>query len=112
MVVDGQEFEISRHTEPERFWTMGTDAETLFRARKMGVFSRKFEISGVGGDAVLKGVSALGRTMVVKGPQIDCAISTEFCWSRRIAVRGIWEDFRFVAFAFWLSYQTRISRWG
>ena len=106
LVIDGQHHTISKHGMLSGKWTFDSRMNHLFTAQKSNPFTRTFEISGSSGPAILSASSAFGRTMTIAGHGIDCTISPAHLLTRRASITGHYDDFRRVAFAFWLTALT------
>jgi hypothetical protein len=101
--VNGVDHTVAKHGVFSGQWTMDSNRETIFTARKSSAFTRSFEISGASGSAVLRARSVFGRTMVFQGTGVDCEISPAHAFTRRAVIKGHFGDFRQVSFAFWLA---------
>ncbi len=106
LVIDGRQHDISKHGIFSGRWTLDARMNHLFTAQKNNPFTRSFEIYGTFGSAILGANSAFGRTMTVAGEGIDCTISPAHPFTRRASIAGHFDDFRLVAFAFWLTTLT------
>jgi hypothetical protein len=106
VIINGEKHTISKHGVFSGRWSLNSHRGTVFTAEKSSVFSRRIEISGPSGPAVLSARSAFGRTMILQGPGVDCEISPVHAFTRRALISGNHDDFRQVAFAFWLTILT------
>jgi hypothetical protein len=106
LVIDGHHHTISKQGMFSGKWTFDSPVSHLFTAQKNNPFTRTFEISGPSGSAILSASSAFGRTMTIAGDGIDCTISPAHPFTRRASIEGHYDDFRLIAFAFWLATLT------
>jgi hypothetical protein len=103
LVINGENHAVSKHGFFSGQWSLDSNRGTVFNAQKSSAFTRSFEISGSSGSAVLCARSAFGRTMIFQGDGVDCMISPAHAFTRRAVITGSYDDFRRVAFAFWLT---------
>lgn len=103
LIINGENHAVSKHGVFSGRWSLDSNRGIVCNAQKSSAFTRSFEISGPSGSAVLSARSAFGRTMVLQGSGVNCEISPTHAFTRRAVITGHHDDFRLVAFAFWLT---------
>lgn len=101
--VDGESFSVVKEGVWSGCWRLESASGVLFTAQKSSAFMRTFEISGRAGGAVLSADSAFKRAMRLEGDQANVTIRPVHAFTRRAVITGEAQDFRLVAFAFWLT---------
>ena len=84
-------------------WTMNRGDVSIFRANKTNPFTRTVEIYGGLENFELKGTSPFTREMELNGTGVSCVLAPQHPFTRRATISGNWNDFRLVAFGFWLT---------
>lgn len=112
LVINQIHHEIVKPSAFSGFWTLVGPEGEVFSARKRDIFTRTFDLHGIGSSFNLHALSAFGRSMGVEGPHTGFQIVPDHAFTRRASILGDWQDFRLVAFAFWLTVITwrRASR--
>ncbi|MDB6077395.1 MAG: hypothetical protein JWO82_1142 [Akkermansiaceae bacterium] len=103
LMVDGRHFRVLKEGFFSPTWTLYLDAQAIYGARRISLFSRKMEIDGANGRATLFPDSVFGRTMRLIGGGSDCLIRPAHAFTRRATIEGHWQEFAHVAFGFWLT---------
>ncbi len=103
IIVDGSALEVRKGGWLSGEWSLLHFAHPVLVAHKPSAFRRRFEFSGPAGSGVLEAISPFGRTMQLDAPGAQCRIVPAHIFTRRATIEGRFEDFRVVAFAFWLT---------
>lgn len=101
--IGSREYRIEKDGPFSGSWRMESAEGTLFHAQKCSAFTRTFEITGAGVQAMLHAASAFGRTMVLESGGEQSIIAPAHPFTRRASMSGTCGDFRLAAFAFWLT---------
>lgn len=101
--VDGVQFEVRKAGWLSGEWSLVENGRQVVLARKSSAFRRRFELMGPAGPAMLEASSAFGRAMELNGAGVSCRIIPAHAFTRRATIEGSFEDFRVVAFGFWLT---------
>ena len=78
----------------------------VLTARKTGALSRHMTMHGPEGQVGLTAKSIFSRTVTMAGTGIHCEVVPVHAFTRRATISGRWNDFRYVAFGFWLTVLT------
>lgn len=106
MTIDGRYYGVTKHGFASSTWTLDQARASIYTAQKLNPFTRTFEITGGGGSFLLKAESAMGRSMSLEGNGVNCSIAPTHAFTRRATISGRWDDFRVVAFGFFLAVVT------
>jgi len=102
LVADGVVYEVHKGGWLSGEWTLLEGGQPVVLARKPSAFWRRFDLSGPSGGGVLEATWG-SRTMRLDGAGMSCRIKPVHLFTRRATIEGSFEDFRVVAFAFWLT---------
>lgn len=103
LIVDGSALEVRKGPWLSGEWSLLHFAHPVLLAHKPSAFRRRFEFSGPAGGGVLEPASFFGRAMRLDAAGAQCSIQPVHVFTRRATIEGRFEDFRVVAFAFWLT---------
>jgi hypothetical protein len=104
LIIDGELHSIAKKGIFTGRWTVESAAGFSLTAQKTSILRKRIEITGLFGKAWLAPESALaGRNMRLKGAGVNCTIHPVHPFTRRSIIAGRWDDFRLVAFGFWLT---------
>lgn len=103
VIADGAPFDVRKGGWLSGEWTLTQLGHPVLIAHKPSAFRRRFEFSGPAGAGVLEAGSAFSRAMRLDAAGANCSIVPVHAFTRRAQIEGRFEDFRVVAFAFWLT---------
>lgn len=103
ITANGEQFTIHTPSIFHSRWTLNQGVSSIFSANKMNLFTRTVEICAGSDKFELKGVSPFTREMILQGAGISCILEPQHPFTRRATISGTWDDFRLVAFGFWLT---------
>jgi hypothetical protein len=103
LVADGSACEVRKGGWWSGEWTLFEGGQPVVQAHKPSAFWRRFELSGPSGPGALQADSFGSRAMRLDGAGVSCRIRPVHLFTRRATIEGHFEDFRVVAFAFWLT---------
>ena len=103
LVADGTACEVRKGGWLSGEWTLLEGGQPVVQAHKPSAFWRHFDLSGPAGPGVLESNPVGSRSMRLDGAGVSCRIKPVHLFTRRATIEGSFEDFRVVAFAFWLT---------
>lgn len=106
MTLNETNYEVEKQGPLSGQWILKNPIgdQEIIRAEKPNPITRTFELQTVkdGNNYQLKAETALGRTMLLTGPDHDCCFRPAHPFTRRATISGRWNHFELVAFSFWL----------
>lgn len=101
--LDGVDYRVDKAGWFAGRWTMRRAGEAVVDARRRGLLSSTFDLSGPGGAAALSAASLFGRAMRLDGAAFRCTIEPDHPFTRRATIDGSFSDALTVCMAFWLA---------